>query len=423
MLLANCHVIDAVTPDPIRNTSIRIEGNRIAGIGDTHRNDIDEPVIDLGGAYVTPGLWDSHCHLGLLIPDPTGYCYFETLAERAVRAGHTAQDALRVGLTSLKVVGEASGIDLAWRDAFKAGMHKGPRIFAAGKIIRATGGHGSTGKKKFLYVEDGIEADGEAEFAHAARLQLKMGVDFIKICITGGMALDETFGEPQMFSEEMAAVIRATHAKGKKVTAHAGGAPAVKAALKVGLDAVEHGYQLDEECIAIMAAQGAFLTPTIGVTHDEAFARKHNWPEPTIQKAKEGMPAHRLGVEMAKAYGVPICSGGDKYPIAESGIREIELLGQVGLSNFEALQAATINSARFLGVGDLLGTIEVGKLADLAIFAEDPLADLANLHKLCMVVKDGEVVVDHILPSRVQQPVLSGVTHLGIPLSAPVRTR
>ncbi|MTD57589.1 amidohydrolase family protein [Amycolatopsis pithecellobii] len=417
LVLANCSVIDVENGDVLSGAEIHVEDGRITAVGRAPGGrDRNARVVDLGGGWVTPGLWDCHAHLGLLIPDPTNYGFFETQARRSIRAGQNAIDALRVGITTVRVTGEAEYIDLAWRDAFATGQFTGPRIFGAGHLMRCTGGHLNRGPKQYQYVRDAIEIDGTTEAMKQTRQQITMGVDLIKIVVTGGMQAGEGVGDLQLTKEEVAAICTIAHGRGRQVTAHAGGGQATRDALDAGIDAIEHGYDLDEQTIDMMAERGTFLVPTIGVTHDDEFACEHMWPDATRAKASRLAPAHRETVLRAKESGITICSGGDKYPIAESGLREIQRLVDVGLTAAEALRAATINGARLMRADDWIGTIEPGKVADFAVWARNPLDDIGALDELRRVYLGGRLVTDAGSDGALNPADRArGVSRIGIP--------
>jgi imidazolonepropionase-like amidohydrolase len=419
VVLTNCSVVDVENADVITDASIHIAGGRITSVQKASATDSSVQVIDLRGGWVTPGLWDCHAHLGLLIPDPTNFGFFETQPRRTIRAGQNAMDALRVGITTVRVTGEAEYIDLAWRDAFASGQHVGPRIYGAGHMMRCTGGHLNRAHKKYIYVRDAMEIDGTTEAMKATREQISMGVDLIKIVVTGGMSAGEGVADMQMTKDEVGAIVTIAHGRGRQVTAHAGGGQPTRDALEVGIDCIEHGYDLDEETVAMMVERGTFFVPTIGVTHDDEFACEHMWNDQTRAKASTLAPAHRDSLLLAKEHGVPICSGGDKYPIAESGLREVQRLVDVGLTPAEALQAATCNPARLMKADSWVGTVSAGKVADLAVWARNPLDDISALDELQKVYLSGRLVTD-VDSDGAYDPARqgAGVSRIGIPNNA-----
>lgn len=406
---SNCSVIDCVQPEPIAEATVMVENSIITSVQRGEVAESDAKVMDLKGSYLLPGLWDCHCHPGGMIPDPDNYSAFETESERTLRALRNTQSVLLTGVTSIRSTAEANFIDVAlreayanqtpggmWHDAYTAVPLHGPHVFAAGPFLRVTGGHGSNRRiRAVLLSHDEIEVDGPDEVCKATRYNIKMGVDWIKLGITGGIAgIREGMRESQMTFEEVKAACDTAHNKGIKVCAHAGSAEAVKLAISAGLDCVEHGYQLDEEAVNIMAKKGVFYVPTLSVTQDEAYMRRYRWPEYSIRRALEGSKAHLRSFEMALEVGVNIASGADMNPMRETSVNEVIWLARSGMSNWQALVAATRSSAKLCGVADKLGTIETGKIADLIVVAANPLDDISNLHKLQMVVKEGAIIVD-----------------------------
>ncbi|NOR15920.1 MAG: amidohydrolase family protein [Candidatus Aminicenantes bacterium] len=395
-ILTNCNLIDC-TGEPIKSDmAIVIEGNRIAEIRSgpfLYTSDGDVRVIDLKGAYVLPGLWNMHVHLSDLLPDVHDMLGQEATLPATLRAGRNAMDALKYGFTGLRIVGERDYIDLAWRDAFNSGVYVGPRIFAAGKIV--TPGFYDSDEPDWP-VE--IFANGPDEIRNALEENIARGIDFVKIFA------------PALNDEEMALIIGIAHEHGLKVTAHSGGESAHRAVM-AGVDCLEHGTMITDETIQLMAEKGVFLCPTVVCNLSEeyiqerearlaklGFSDQKDVVEGRIlvahadERSPRAAARHREIIVTAAKAGVKILSGSDSNPLDELGILEIEQLVLSGLTEMQALQAATRNCAEICGVLDKLGTIEQGKLADLIVVAENPLEDISNLRKLKMVFKDGKSV-------------------------------
>lgn len=389
-ILSNCTIIDCAGTPPAEGMSIKIDDGRIAAVDtaspSAEPGGDDVRVLDLNGRYVLPGFWDVHEHLGDIYPDPTHLMLRESVAERTIRAGRNAIDALRAGITGVRVVGEAYYLDVAWRDAFDKGLFVGPRLVVCGNVILATGGHGHGWP-------GALEVDGPYEMRKAVRQQLKHGVDQVKLSVTGGVQTPgETMQESQLLFDEIKAATDVAHEKGKRVCVHGGGAAGVKNAIRAGVDCIEHGYYLDDECIDMMVENDVFYVPTITVTQYEPFMEESGMADYQLAKARTAARAHREGLQKANAAGVKIASGADLCPIAELGLVEIEQLVKAGLTKMEALVAATQTSADLCGMGDQVGTIEVGKLADLIVLSENPLEEISNIRKLDMVLKEGRIV-------------------------------
>ncbi len=393
LVLRNAHIIDALSPDVRSKQDVVTEGHRIKDIGQASKPTQTVREFDLDGLYLLPGLWDCHCHPGLLIPDYNHISTFETQAERTLRSYCNVQAAIPQGFTGLRVVGEASYIDIALKEAFLAHKLVGPRMVCCGKGIKATGGHGSYRGIKPLYVDAGIEADGVAEFTKAAREQLKMGADQIKIMISGGIAGGrESMDEPQMTPEEMKAVVNVATSKDTIVCAHSGGDAAIQDALQAGVRSIEHGYYMGEETVKMMADLNAYFVPTMPVTQDEEFMHWAKWPQHSIDRALSGAQAHLEAFQMALELGVTIANGADLCPFSKTLHMGMRHLVQAGMTTHQAIVAATLNAAIVAGLADQLGTVETGKLADLIVVDKNPLDDITHLERVKLVIVDGRVV-------------------------------
>ncbi len=408
LFLDHCHLIDATSPQVRNDMAVVIANHQIEAVAPANelRPKPGQQYINLAGAYLLPGLWDVHCHLGVYYPDPQAVSLFETEAERTLRALRHVMDALQTGVTGLRVAGEASYIDVALRDAFAAGTLTGPRLWVSGPPLKVTGGHGAYRRRAAVYLSaptdppfkatdpwGGMEADGADGFRRAARLNIKMGVDWIKLFVTGGVAGGrESMQEMQMAADEIAAAVEVAHAKGLKVLAHLGGPDAVRVAVACGVDSVEHGYTLDEDAVKLMADRGVWYVPTLSVTHNEAYMRQMGWADLAIEKALAAAPAHEEAFRMALAAGVRIANGSDLHPLAKTTISEIEQLVSCGMAEWDAIVAATYNAAQLCGVEAQLGTIEQGKLADLIVAPESPLVNIRALRSVTMVIQNGQII-------------------------------
>jgi imidazolonepropionase-like amidohydrolase len=390
-LLTNCTIVDATRSDPLSDATVLIEGDRISEVVPTSEQPVDEDAdhvetFDLEGGYVIPGLWGLHTHLGAIFPDADGITTGETVAERAIRGGRNAMDALRAGVTGLRVVGDREYIDVAWRDAFEDGLFVGPRLFVSGEYILATGGHGHD-------IPWTYEVDGPYEMRKAVREQLKQGVDWIKLGVTGGVATaGESMQESQLTVDEIEAATEVAHLKGKNVTVHAGGPAGVKTAIRAGVDCIEHGYYLDDEAIQMMVENDVYYVPTMFVTQYDEFMEQSGMAEYQKSKARGAADAHREGFRKALEAGVKMAPGADSSPIAEHTLVDIEQFVEAGMTEMEALTAATQTSCEICGVEDELGSVEPGKLADLAVLSADPLEDISHIRDVEYVFKNGNVV-------------------------------
>jgi imidazolonepropionase-like amidohydrolase len=316
----------------------------------------------------------------------------EDVVPAAIRAGRNAMDALKWGFTGLRMVGERDYLDIAWRDAFDAGVFVGPRIYAAGKIVVPSNGEKGEGWPV------AILTDGPDEFHKAHEENIAKGLDFYKITAPG------------ITTEQFKVAIDLAHEAGLKVTAHSGGENAHRAVV-AGVDCIEHGTMITDETIQLMAEKGTFLCPTVvcnlseqyikereerlarlGFSEDKEAVKGRILVAEADQRSQKVAERHRAIIVTAAAKGVKIIPGSDSNPLDELGILEIEQLYLSGLTEMQVLEAATRNCAEMCGVLDKLGTLEEGKLADLIVVKENPLENISNLRKLQMVFKDGKPV-------------------------------
>jgi imidazolonepropionase-like amidohydrolase len=401
-ILTNCNVVDVVSGGITSNAGVWISGNEIAAVGavDEVRKAAEAQglgaaamsVVDLGGAHVLPGLFNMHVHFGLILPGVAGdRMQNESEGALTLRMARNAREALQAGVTTVRLTGERHHADFALKASINNGETIGPRIFTAGMACIATGGHGHTRAGT-------MEADGPDGFRKAVRMQLRAGADFIKICISGGIAGEhEAIRDAQLSKDEMRAVMQTAHGSGKKVTAHAGPAGAIRDAIKCGLDCVEHGYFLTEKVIQMMVEREVWLVPTIAVSRCEEFYAKIGAPQWMVRKALAAGEFHWAALEMAIRSGVSIALGTDMMPAepyegTTATVRELEFYVAAGMSPIQALRAATLKPAEWLETADRLGSLQPGKLADLIAVDGDPTVDIAHMRTLRFVMKDGEIV-------------------------------
>lgn len=398
-VLAGCRLWDGTAEATADDQAIWVApGGRIRAVGDAQhilddaRADRAE-ITDLGGAVVVPGLINMHVHLSLALPGPMeSAVQGSNLAELALMMAGNGRGTLHSGVTTARLVGESRFADMALRRAIDRGDVEGPRLYTAGHALCCTGGHG--------HGADAQEADGADGFRRATREQLRAGADLIKVCISGGIAGEhEAIDTPQLTDDEMAAVLETAHDWGRKVTAHAGPAPVIERAVGLGLDCVEHGYELTPELTAIMAARGVSYVPTITVSRCEQFFRDNGIPEWMIERALGAGPRHWESLQHAIAAGVEILMGSDMPPHAPydettATVREMEFMADAGMSPRDVMVSATSAAAGWLGAGEKVGALAPGAFADLLVLDGDPLADISALRGLHAVVKGGRAVRD-----------------------------
>ncbi|MDN4614588.1 amidohydrolase family protein [Leifsonia sp. F6_8S_P_1B] len=348
--------------------------------------------VDLTGRVLAPGLINMHVHLGLALPGTAGAAIAsKSDPDLLLVMADGAKRTLHAGVTTARLVGESRYLDFALRRGIDAGIVPGPRLFTAGHALCCTGGHG--------WDSDALEGDGADELRRLARLQIRHGADLIKVCISGGIAGEhEQIDTPQLTDEEMGSIIAVAHDWGRKVTAHVGPSETLRRAIELGLDCVEHGYQLTRELTDLMAERGVWYVPTITVSRCEEFFDAQGVPDWMKQRALGAGPRHWESLQNAIASGVSIAMGTDMPPAADfdgttATVREMEFMQEAGMSALDVMRSATVRAAELLGT-DGLGTIEAGAHADLVAMTDDPTLDVAALRGIDWVMKDGVTVRD-----------------------------
>ena len=357
-------------------------------------------VIDLSDQFVMAGLIDSHTHI-LSQQEANG---------REIRVTRSSQlstlmgvefgmRTLRAGFTTIRNVGADRNAVFALRDAINQGIVMGPRIKAAGQGLTPTGGHGDGGGFRddvFPHPHSGV-CDGVAECRKAVRTQIKYGADHIKYVATGGVLSQTATGTGQQFTdEEQVALVQAAHAMGRKVAAHAHGKIGLEAALRAGVDSIEHGSYLDAQTADLFVATGAYLVPTLiaGYTVERIATERPDFFVPEVrQKALEVGPVMRNALRLAYEKGVKIAFGTDAG-VNDHGTNayEMVLMNEAGMPERAILISATINAADLMDLTDITGTIEAGKDADIVATAGNPLQDISALMQPTFVMARGNEV-------------------------------
>lgn len=368
------------------NCVIHVVDGRIAEI--SHQVPAGSSAESLGGVYVLPGLISTHTHLQGIWPNHLRD-ENEPASKTALRAAWRARQTLSAGITSVRCLHEQSAVDVALRDEIRAGRTVGPRIFASGRALTPTGGHGQGFGCR--------TADGGDGFLRAAREELAGGADQIKVYASGGLAhAGESLDEPQMTVEEMKGAVIAAEQHGTYVVAHAAGSASIRSGIEAGIRSFEHAYRLDHETAALMAESGVFLTPTLVATNVYEWMRTLGFAESSIERSRAAAGQHMEAIRRAIAAGVTIVMGTDFSPGSNDrgvplAVREMEFLATAGLSPLGAVQAATRNAALLLRSPEL-GRIAVGHPADLIAVQGNPIDDISAMEQITMVMKGGDVV-------------------------------
>ncbi|WOF23257.1 amidohydrolase family protein [Microbacterium betulae] len=396
--LVGGHIVDVVAGTVLEGRNVELRGGRIVAVTPSPAP-VGANVLDIGGRFVVPGLVSVHTHLTIVYPFEDTDLH-ESSGASALRALARAGDALHAGVTTVRCLDERNDADIVLRAAVAQGWADAPRIFAAGRAIGVTNGHG-----KGL---GGINADGHDEFLKAARASLERGADHVKVFITGGIAhANESYSGAQMTPEEMRAAVRATREAGGYVVAHAGGGGAISEAIDNGIRHFEHGYDLDDAVIEKMARARAYLSPTLSVTSSPGWMRAHGFTEWQIELAARVGPVHLASARRAIARsvdpadldgeGIRITVGTDYLPGephdgTSCHVREMEYLEQAGMAPESVLRAGTWEGARSIGAQALFGAIAEGSAADIVLTIEDPTRTVSALRTIDTVIQEGRIV-------------------------------
>ena len=402
--LASAYIIEAKamfdvkSGELIANPSVVIENNKIVEISSHGKTKYNQPAekINLREHTLLPGLFDMHVHL-TSDAHIHGYKRLQVTSPRAAITGvRNAQRTINAGFTSVRNLGAPGYADIALRDAIYAGDVVGPRVFAAGPSLGITGGHCDN---NLLPHEIAIKAAGVADGPWAVRAKvrenIKFGSDVIKFCATGGVLSKGTqVGAQQYAQEEMDALVAEAHLRGLTVAAHAHGTDGIKAAIRAGVDSIEHASFLDDEAIKLAKQHGTYLSMDIYNTeYILSEGQKAGILEESLDKERVVGAKQRNSFNRAVNANLNMVFGSDAgvYPHGENA-KQFSRMVKFGMTPEQALQAATINAAKLLKQDQILGSIEVGKLADIIAIKGDPIADITLMEQVGFVLKDGKIL-------------------------------
>lgn len=396
LILTNLNLIDG-EGNFLKGKKVVIEGTKIKDIT-ADPTPPNAEVIDMKGYTILPGLVDAHLHLGWNgEPNIETKMLKELLPMTALKAYVNAKNDLLAGFTTVRSLGDRGYIDVALKKAVEDGVVDGPRMKVAGQAISMTGGHGDMWLAPEVTSSGfGTIADGIEEMRKAARYQLKMGADFIKLMATGGvMSEGDEPGSPQLTEEEMRTAIEEAHKAGKKTAAHAQGTEGIKNAIRAGIDSIEHGIFLDDEAIQMMKDRGVFMIPTLSAVFNiKKHGKEAGIPEYAVRKVEQIMEAHLESFRKAYKAGVKIALGTDAAtPFNKHGenAQELELMVNAGMDPLDAIMAATKGGAELLSMSDLIGCVEPGKEADIIAVKGNPIEDISLLKNVKFVMKAGKI--------------------------------
>ena len=392
IVFRNCRMIDGVGDVAREHCDVIVEQEKVVAIEPTRaRNPSEHFIIESDGLTILPGLIDCHTHY-LIYPwglDPRKLEIGGPPERSVLRGARCARVALESGVTTARDAGAPEGLNIVLRDAIGEGLIPGPRILASGRGITITGGHG-TGFSR--------EADGVLEMQKAVREEMRDGVDVIKIFASeAAMLTGPEAGVEELTQAEIEVIVAEATRRGLRSFSHAQNSTSVVRSARGGVHSVEHAFLADEQAIRTLRECGTVLVPTLAVT--EVTLERADLPNDYRLRMLDIQRMHWESCEEAIRQGVSVVAGTD---CGVPGIlpdmlwREICLLNARGMTPMGAIKAATMRAAELLGLEDLIGSIEIGKQADLILVSGDPVKNLSCLSRVALVMKAGQVQKDDL---------------------------
>ena len=402
IVIYSSSLIDVNSGQIVKNKSITIEEGYIKSIDSGFiKITENDNLLDLRGYTLMPGLMDMHVHFGQEYQSKSERPIKVERETSAIMASKHALTTLKAGFTTVRQVGDSGLVAISLRNLINSGQIDGPRIYTSGKSIATTGGHAdpTNGKDSDSYeypvAEDGV-INGPYDAYTAVRQRYKDGADGIKLTVTGGvLSVAKSGDNPQFTEEEVEAVVKAAKDYGMWVAVHAHGAEGMKRAVIAGVDSVEHGTFMTNEIMDLMINRGTYYVPTISAGEFVAEKAKIDNYFPEIIRPKAASVGPQIGDTFNKAYkrGVKIAFGTDAG-VQPHGTnwKEFVYMVKFGMPPMETIQSATISTAKMLDIDSTLGSIEVGKIADLIAVNGDPIQDINVMEKISFVMKEGKVI-------------------------------
>jgi len=411
VIVRAARLIDGRGGAPLEPAMVRVEGERITAVGRTLPVPAGARLIDLGAATLLPGMIDLHTHLtgrrGVHWEDAL---VKTTPAYDALWGAANALVTLQAGFTTCRDMGPTwPYVDVELRNAIDAGAVPGPRLMVAGNYVSSTGGAGDA-RQFSIYVDVPVVrnlADGPQEVTKAVRTNFKNGSDFIKILASGAVLSKGIEPGAQQYSdEEIQAAVTEASRWGRQVASHSHGASSIIASIKAGVRTVDHGSYLNDEAVALLKAgnRRTFYVPTLYTSvsiEEEGVAI--NIPASELERSRRITQIQNAGFRRALAAGLPIGFATDAAVIKHGdNAREFASRAALGESPMQSIVSATSLNAEIMGWSDRVGSVEVGKFADLVAVSGNPLTDIAELQRVGFVMKGGAIVVDALLrkPTR-----------------------
>ncbi len=397
ILITADSLVETVSGRLVRNPAVLISDNRIVSVGT--KGSITVPagteVIDLKGQTIMPGFMDMHVHLSSAAEGISFLeSMFQSVPRQAINATANSERTLMAGFTSVRNVGADAYTVIAAMRAINAGEIPGPRIWTTGPALGVTGGHCDNNVfPPEIHVKSQGIADGPWEIKARIRENIKYGANALKFCATGGVFSRGTkVGAIQYTFEEMKAIVDEGHHRGLVVAAHAHGTDGIKAAIKAGVDSVEHASILDDDAIALAKEHGTYLAMDIyNAEYTAEFGKANGVPEENLKKDASIAQTQRDSFSAAVKAGVNMVFGSDAaiYPHGNNA-KQFSYMVKYGMTEMQALQSATINAAKLMKSKEL-GAIREGYYADIVAVKGNPLEDISATESVTFVMKDGVV--------------------------------
>ncbi|AGC49234.1 amidohydrolase [Myxococcus stipitatus DSM 14675] len=401
-------LFDGRSAKPLTDAVVLVQGQRIQAVGPSLSIPKGTRVLDLGDVTLLPGLIDAHSHLLTNLATGQGgeslslelYVARRSTAERALLGAKLGREVLESGVTTVRDLGN-SGVngDVALRDAIQRGWVVGPRISASTRALAPVGGQFQRlqgAAVQGLIEQEYVTVTGAEEARRAVRQAVYDGADCIKVIVDNGHNVLST--------EELKAIVEEAHRGNRAVAAHTTRDESIRSAVEAGVDSIEHAYSLPDDVLAPMARKRIFLVPTDGpLSECDTFGSDARDEETRVAmkaRCQKFVTKGHERLRKAVAAGVRVAAGSDVYvevagrTRGEATVRYLSAYAEAGLPPVEVLRAATANAAELLRMQDRVGTLEVGKFADLVAVGGNPLKDVAALRQVRFVMKGGQVVVD-----------------------------
>jgi imidazolonepropionase-like amidohydrolase len=384
-------IIDGTGAEPVSGGLVLIEDGRITYAGRKAGKTWSDSarVIDAEGASVLPGLMDVHVHISLNAPSELQNAMMDRpVGQIAYEVARNLRQTVAGGTTTIRTVSDFAHLDIAARDSIDKGVMPGPHIHPCGKGLTTTGGHGDFMPCWLCQTHGDLSeiVDGIDAIRKAVRKQIRAGANWIKLFQTGGVVDPHGRIDAEEFSPtEFDAAVETAKLAGIPIAVHAHNKAAILRSIRAGCRSIEHGMHFDEECAQEAARHGTWLVPTLTVMDRILqFGAEHGVLQATIDNVRERTNKHREYVKYAYDIGANIASGTDAgsmlTPHGSAG-REVAQLVKCGLTPLQAIEVATRNTAKLLGVEKNVGTLEAGMLADVIVVEGDVVAQVKQLEE------------------------------------------